>query len=319
MSLDEFSFIATLMRPLARSFPGALDLADDAALIPGFGDCDYAIASDALVAGVHMFPDDPPASVAHKLLAVNCSDLAAMGASPFAYLITLKRPRDLADDWLAGFARGLAEAQERFGLTLIGGDTVSGPEPLVLSATVLGRVPRGRALLRKGAVPGDDLWVSGTLGEAAIGLRILRGLALPEEDALGFIGRYRHPQPRIALGRRLIGVASAAIDISDGLVADLQHLARASKVAAVVEAERLPLSEAARGVPGARESALFGGDDYELLFTADPAHRSRITALGEELGLALSRIGSIEAGEGVRVVDEEGRDIPLDRPGWRHF
>ena len=319
MSYDEFAFIDRLMRPLAAGMPAALDLADDAAVLEPPEGRELVLTKDALVAGVHFLPDDPADLVAAKLLRVNLSDLAAMGAEPLGYLLLLAKPREIADDWLEAFSRGLARDQERFGLALMGGDTVSTPGPLTLSLTALGTVPRGRALLRRGARVGDDLWVSGTLGEAAIGLRILRGLALPDEDALPFIARYRMPEPRIALGLRLRGLAHAVIDVSDGLVADAGHLAHASGAAVVIEAPALPVSARARRVPGAMDCALAGGDDYELLFSADPGARGRIAELAAELGLPLTRIGRIEEGEGVQVRDEKGRPVTIQRPGWRHF
>lgn len=317
--LGEFGLIERLLRPLAAGYAGALGLADDAALVRVPADVELVVAKDAIVAGVHFLPDDPPELVAGKLLRVNLSDLAAMGAEPLGYLTALARPPDLEDDWLARFAAGLAEDQARFGCHLLGGDTVSTPGPLLLSLTILGTVPAGQALRRSGARPGDLIWVSGTLGDAAMGLRVLKGLALPDEEAMHLVDRYRTPRPRLDLGRALRGLATAAIDVSDGLVADLGHVARASGVAAVVEADALPLSEAGRGVPMALESALAGGDDYELLLTAPPAAEVRLLELSRGLGLALTRIGRVGAGSGVRVLDGRGVELKPSRPGWRHF
>ena len=209
--------------------------------------------------------------------------------------------------------------QRRFGCHLVGGDTTSTTGPLVLTLTVLGTVPRGKALLRSGARPGDEIWVSGTLGDAAIGLRVLRGLAVTEEEAIALVDRYRTPRPRLALGRALRGLATAAIDISDGLAADLGHICAASGVAAGIESAHLPLSDVARGVPGAQEAALTGGDDYELLFTASPERRPEIERLGERLDLQLTQIGLIEPGSGVTVRDASGHPLPVARGGWRHF
>jgi thiamine-monophosphate kinase len=231
----------------------------------------------------------------------------------------LARSPEVDDAWLARFAAGLAADQERFGCHLLGGDTVSTPGPLSLSLTILGTVPKGRALLRSGARPGDDVWVSGTLGDAAMGLRVLRGLAVTEDEAMALVDRYRTPRPRLTLGKALRGLATAAIDVSDGLVADLGHVLDASGVGATVEASLLPLSAVGRGVPGAREAALAGGDDYELLFTAPAGRRDEMAALAPELDHALTRIGTVRAGRGLEVVDVDGCPLSLERIGWRHF
>lgn len=319
MSLGEFDFIERLLRPLAEGFPGALGLRDDAALIDVPSDRQLVVAKDALVAGIHFLPDDPAELVARKLLRVNLSDLAAMGAEPLAYLTVIARPADLPDAWLEDFVRGLARDQEAFGLHLVGGDTVSTTGPIVLSLTILGLVPRGEALRRDGARPGELVCVSGTLGDAAMGLRILRGLAAPDELALPLIERYRTPQPRLALGRALRGLASAAIDVSDGLIADLGHVLRASGVGARIEAAVVPLSPAARALPGARLGALSGGDDYELLFTIPPDREPLLETLSVRLNLPLTVIGRTRAEPGLEVVDERGAPVLLERPGWRHF
>lgn len=317
--MGEFELIDRLLKPLAAGCPGALGLTDDAALVRVPPGAELVIAKDAIVAGVHFLEEDPPELVAGKLLRVNLSDLAAMGAAPLGYLTVLARPPRLPDGWLQGFARGLAADQRRFGCHLLGGDTVSTPGPLTLALTILGTVPEGQALRRSGARPGDEVWVSGTLGDAALGLRVLRGLALPEEEALQLADRYRTPQPRLALGQALRGLATAAIDVSDGLVADLGHIAQTSGVAATLEADRLPLSPAGRGVPGAREAALGGGDDYELLFTAPPEAAEQVLAIGRRLGIGVTRVGRIEPGAGVRVLDQAGQPLELGSRGWRHF
>jgi thiamine-monophosphate kinase len=317
--LGEFELIDRLLKPLAAGYPGALGLTDDAALVRVPQGSELVIAKDGIVAGVHFLEDDPPELIAGKLLRVNLSDLAAMGATPLGYLTVLARPPGLTDAWLRRFANGLATDQKRFGLHLLGGDTVSTPGPLTLTLTILGTVPEGQALRRSGARPGDEVWVSGTLGDAAMGLRVLRGLALPEDEALQLSDRYRTPQPRLELGRALLGLATAAMDVSDGLAADLGHIAATSRVAAVIEIERLPLSAAVRGCPGAREAALTGGDDYELLFTAPPTAAPRLEDLARSLRLPLTRIGRIEGGAGVRVLDRAGAPIELSKLGWRHF
>jgi thiamine-monophosphate kinase len=319
MSLGEFELIDRLLKPLARGCPGALGLTDDAALVDVPPGLELVIAKDAIVADVHFLKEDPPELVAGKLLRVNLSDLAAMGAEPLGYLTVLARSPDIDDAWLTRFAAGLRANQTRFGCHLLGGDTVATPGPLMLSLTILGTVPKGQALLRGGARPGDDVWVSGTLGDAAIGLRVLRGLAVTEDEAMALVDRYRTPRPRLALGRALRGLATAAIDVSDGLAADLGHILETSGVAAVIDASLLPLSEVACGIPGAREAALGGGDDYEILFTAPAARRTEIQALEAGLGHRLTRIGAIREGKGLEVGDGQGGVVAMGRGGWCHF
>ncbi len=322
---DEFRVIAELFAPLARGFPGALNLADDAALLAAEPGSDTVITADAMVAGVHFLADDPPDLVARKLLRVNLSDLAAKGARPVAALLTAAFPQATTLDWLRRFAAGLGEDLDRYDFALIGGDTVATPGPLTLSLTLLGRVAAGTALLRSAARDGDTVWVSGTIGDGALGLDAARGVVagLTDEDAAFLAGRYRLPQPRVALGLRLVGLAHAAMDVSDGLVQDLGHLCRASGVGAVIEAARVPLSAAAGRAVAADQSrlasVLAGGDDYELLFTAPAAAAAAVAALADGAGVPLSAIGRIVAGSGVTVLGDCGRPLHLAREGWRHF
>ena len=316
----EFAFIAERLRPLAAGTPAALQLEDDAALLDLPAGMTLVLTKDAMVAGVHFLADDPPGEIAQKLLRVNLSDLAAMGAAPVGYLLALARAKALTDDWLAEFCAGLAADQRTFGIGLLGGDTVSTPGPLTLSLTALGEVPKGQALRRRGARPGDDLWVSGALGDAALGLLVLQGKLEPPVAARHhLIERYRLPQPRLALGQALRGLAHAAIDISDGLLADLGHILETSGIGAELWADQLPLSDAARELPGARDAALAGGDDYELLFTAPRGRREEVAALAKDLALPLTRIGSTNAGSGLRVVDAAGQQVPTISRGWQHF
>jgi thiamine-monophosphate kinase len=319
MPEGEFEFIARRLRPLATA-DAALGLADDAALLDPTPGRQLVLAKDAMVAGVHFLPDDPPAQIARKLLRVNLSDLAAMGAAPLGYLLALARSSAIADAWLGEFCAGLAADNAEFGIALLGGDTVATPGPLTLSLTALGEVPKGTALLRRGARAGDDVWVSGTLGDGALGLKVLRGALDVTDDARAFlVERYRLPRPRLALGQALRGSASAAIDVSDGLVADLGHVLEVSGVGAELHADALPLSPAAQGLPGARDAALAGGDDYELLFTAPPKRRADLEALARRLDLPLTRIGSIRAKPGLDVLDQAGRLLQVPKAGWEHF
>ncbi|MEO1092097.1 MAG: thiamine-phosphate kinase [Pseudomonadota bacterium] len=314
----EFDLIAELLAPLATD-PAALGLTDDAAVVSA-GEGDQIIAKDALVEGVHFLPDDPPATVAKKALRVNLSDLAAMGARPEGYLLALVRPPTLSDAWLEAFVQGLAEDQAAFALPLLGGDTVRTPGPLVLSVTILGRAVAGTALLRSGARPGDELWVSGTLGDAALGLQVLQGGWRPADaaDTARLIDRYRVPRPRLGLGDALRGVASACQDVSDGLVQDVGHIARASGVGVTLEAAAVPLDLAASGAPTALTAALTGGDDYELVFTAAPAARAAVATASRSAAVPVTRIGSVGPGGGVQVLGTDGTPLTLASRGWTH-
>jgi len=313
----EFARIARHFRPLAGV--GALGLADDAALFDPPPGVQLVLAADAMVAGVHFLPDDPPDLVARKLLRTNLSDLAAMGADPLGYLLTVSVPRAATDAWFAAFAAGLAADQAEFGLTLLGGDTTSTPGPVSLSLTILGTVPPGEALRRNGARPGDEVWVSGTIGDGALGLLAAQGRLA---DPNGFLaGRYRLPRPRLALGRGLRGVATACLDVSDGLVQDLGHLCRAGKLAAVIEQQLVPISEAAAALGGGHVTrCLTGGDDYELAFAAPVARAAAVMAAGQAAGVRVTRIGYFVAGDpAVRVMKADGVQLRLASAGWDHF
>jgi thiamine-monophosphate kinase len=313
----EFEFIARRLRPLATA-PGALGLADDAALLDPRPGMQLVLTKDAMVAGVHFLEGDPAGQIAQKLLRVNLSDLAAMGAAPVGYLLALARPRNIEDDWLAAFCAGLAADNAEFDVSVLGGDTVSTPGPLTLSLTAVGELPKGEALLRGGARSGDDIWVSGTVGDAALGLAVVQGaLEVAEPLRARLIERYRLPRPRVALGQALRGLAHAAIDISDGLLADLGHIGETSNLGAEIRADLLPLSAA--DLPGVRDAALSGGDDYELLFTAPPSQRDAIEGLGKKLGLPLTRIGQMQVASGIRVHDATGAEVHPQRSGWQHF
>src|SRR6185312_8504685 len=269
----EFALIARHFRPLAGA--GALDLSDDVALLRVPPGRELVLTVDAMVAGVHFLPDDPPDLVGRKLLRVNLSDLAAKGATPIGYLMTVAAPRDTPDSWFAGFAAGLAQDQAEFGVTLLGGDTTSTPGPIALSLTILGHVAPGTMVRRAGAQPGDGIWVTGTIGDGALGLAVAQGQLT---DATGhLLGRYRLPQPRVGLA--IVRVASAGMDVSDGLVQDLGHLCRAGGLGAEIDATLVPLSAPAREAgPAWLPTILSGGDDYELLLAIPPG---RETALRE--------------------------------------
>lgn len=309
--MDEFALIDEYLAPLA-SRPGALGLADDAALIDAPPGQTLVASADALVAGVHFREREAPDTIAARALRTNLSDLAAMGAEPHGYLLTLALPDGVDAGWMRAFASRLARDQAAFSVALLGGDTVATPGPLTVSLTVLGFAEPGRLLHRSGARPGDAVCVSGAVGDAAL------ALALPDApEALW--RRFRVPEPRIALGRALAGTATAAIDISDGLVADLGHVCAASGVGARVDAASAPLSAAARDClrrsPELIETVLCGGDDYELLFALPPA---RLDLLGA-LPAPACRIGVFTEGEGVTVLDATGAPLAFAASGWRHF
>jgi thiamine-monophosphate kinase len=324
--LGEFGRIKAFFAPLAG--PGGLGLRDDAALVECAPGHVLVVTVDAIVEGVHYLADDPPELVAKKLLRVNLSDLAAKGARPLHYLLTTALPARLGDDWVAHFAAGLGEDQRLFGVDLLGGDSVATPGPAVLSLTALGEVVAGREIRRGGARIGDLVWVSGTIGDAWLGLKVLRpddgdlaGLGPAYEQAL--IARFRLPEPRVALGPRLAGIAHAMCDVSDGLIADLGHICKASGCGATVSLAAVPLSPAALTVLAEQwvrlESLVTGGDDYELLFAAPPEASAAIERLAGELAVPITAIGTIEAGAGVRLVDPAGSEIPLASAGWTHF
>ena len=323
--IGEFALIARYFAPLSRDVPGALGLTDDAASIRPEPGLDWVLTSDAVVAGVHFLPDDPPDLIARKALRVNLSDLAGKGAVPRFYLLDAVLPKDIEEDWIAAFAAGLAADQAEYDVRLIGGDTTTTPGALTLAITALGQVPTGRMLTRAGARDGDDIYVSGTVGDAAIGLIALRG-GLGRLGAAAtewIVDRYRLPQPRTRLGPTLLDVAHAAMDVSDGLVADLGHICETSGLGAAIDEPAVPLSAAAREAvrvhPALIEAVLTGGDDYEILFTAPPSAREAVAALARRMELPITRVGTMRQGSGVAVIRADGSERALDSAGWQHF
>ncbi|GAC1344192.1 MAG: thiamine-phosphate kinase [Acetobacteraceae bacterium] len=310
----EFGLIARHFRPLAG--PGGLELLDDAAVLAPPPGRELVLTADAMVEGVHFLPDDPANLVGRKLLRVNLSDLAAKGAVPLGYLMTVSARRGTPEAWFAGFAAGLAEDQARFGITLLGGDTTSTPGPISLSLTCIGHVAPGAMVRRRGARAGDGIWVTGTIGDGALGLAALRGEVDDPDGALA--ARYRLPSPRLGL---IAGAPVAAcLDVSDGIVQDLGHLCRAGGLGAEVVAAWVPLSAAARAAgPAWLETCLTGGDDYELLMAVRPEYAAAMRAAADRAGVAVTRIGRFVEGAGVRVLDEAGVAMTLGRGGWSHF
>lgn len=328
--LDEFGLIARYFAPLAAD-PGAFGLLDDAAVLPAVGRDELVVTTDAVVETVHFFADDAPGSIARKALGVNLSDLAAKGAAPFGYLVSLALPRNRSaawlDAWLAGFSRALKREQRTYGIALLGGDTVQTPSTVLVSVTAFGRVPKGRAVLRSGARPGDLVFVSGTIGDAALGLAIRRGSIGADEAGRGagrLLDRYLHPRPRVALAPAVRRHASAALDVSDGLWADVAHMCTASGVGAEIDGAAVPLSPPARRLI-ARDGdrfrlAVTGGDDYEIV-AAVPEKAARAFARdAAEAGVAVARIGRIVEGHGAPVMRAPGGEALGGAPqGHTHF
>lgn len=315
--LGEFDLIAKYFtRTVTRA---ALGVGDDCALFAPAPGMQLAVSSDMLVEGRHFLPTVAPERLGHKALAVNLSDLAACGAKPIAFTLALAMPR-VDERFLEGFARGLLALADAHECELIGGDTTQGP--LNLCITVFGEVPRGEALLRSGARPGDDLYVSGTLGDARLALEAFRGTVALVGDAFERVRvAMEQPQPRVALGLALRGVATSAIDVSDGLLGDLAHVLRRSNVGAELLADALPRSEVMRSLPEAlqRTCTLAGGDDYELVFTAPPGRAARVAAASRAAQVGVTRIGGIGGGEGVRLIDRDGRELPNTFGSFDHF
>lgn len=317
MSLGEFELIERFFRrPAPRA---ALGGGDDCALLAPAPGQQLAVSTDLLVEGRHFLSTVAADRLGHKALAVNLSDLAACGAEPLAFTLSLSMPR-VDEAWLAGFARGLLALADEHGCDLVGGDTTAGP--LVIGITVFGQVPVSAALLRSGARPGDDLWVSGRLGDARLALEAFRGtVALAGEDFAAVRPALELPQPRVLLGRALRGVASSAIDLSDGLRGDLGHVLKASGVGAALDVDALPRGPVlARQTPAWQQTCVLdGGDDYELLFTAPPSHRADVHAAELTAGVALTRIGRIEAEPGLRLHDGRGHAVMPAGASFDHF
>lgn len=328
-TLTEFELIETLLCPLADKAPGAFALTDDAALLPELAAGEaYVVTKDALSVGTHMLPDDPPGDMARKALRVNLSDLAAMGARPVGCFMALCLGQDTDDWFLKDFIAGLADDIAEFGVPLMGGDIIRHSGAFTVSLTAFGAVQRDKVLRRNGARAGDSLWVSGTIGDGALGLKALRGefASLSQGHCDALAQRYRIPQPRVALGASLAGLAAvhvhACIDISDGLVADIGHICETSGVGCRIEAPAVPVSEPAQAAltaePDLIKTVLTGGDDYELAFAVAPEDDSEIATLEGRHHVALQRIGIFEAGAEVKVVDAQGDTISFSRSGYRH-
>jgi thiamine-monophosphate kinase len=322
--MDEFRIIAEIFTPLAVS-PGAFGLKDDAALIaarPGF---ELVVTTDQVAEGTDFFKHDPAESVGRKALLVNLSDLAAKGAGPKYYLLNIAVPEGMTLEWLKAFAGGLKIVQDRYGLSLIGGDTSRTEGPLAIAITAFGFVPQGGMIRRSGARAGDAVYVTGTIGDSGGGLAIFQREkhALSEEQRDALIGRYRIPAPPVDFGAvALPKFAHASVDVSDGLIADLGHVADASAIRITLDSGAIPRSAALRAFWGdgieAIVRAATAGDDYQIAFTADPAREQEVMAAAQEAAIAVTRIGSVEGGQGV-ILRHDGEVVPVPKAGYRHF
>ena len=327
-ALGEFEIIARYFAPLATD-PAALSLLDDTAVLPVPEGQELIATTDTIIEGVHFLPDDPPDSIGYKALAVTLSDLAAKGARPYAYLLSLALPQPSVP-WIEAFAQGLAGLQAKVGICLVGGDTSATPGPPTITITALGLLSQGDAVLRRGALPGDTLMLSGTIGDAYLGLCLLRDPKLAKQWGLGgaevdfLVDRYRRPQARTAIAPSIRHCARASIDISDGLAADTAKLCKASSVAATIEAARVPLSPAAakavQTMPDLLQDLLSAGDDYEILGAMEPSHASAFARETVEHSVPVTAIGSVKAGAGeVEIVDASGKPLPFRHLGFVHF
>lgn len=327
---SEDDLIARHFAPLAG--PGGLGLRDDAALATPRPGHDLVVTKDMLVAGVHFFPDDLPGAIARKALRVNLSDLAAKGAVPTGFLLGLALPADWSEPWLEAFVAGLAADACGFACPLLGGDTVAMPGPLTLSITAFGEVEAGRMVPRTGARAGDHLYVSGTIGDAALGLQVRCGeqadaawiAALDPAFAMALLARHRQPEPRLALRAALRGHARAAMDVSDGLIGDLAKMLRLEGLTTTLATAALPLSPAVRAAvhlaPRLLQTGLCGGDDYEILCAVAPESADAFARAGAAAGVALTRIGVATPGSGrITLHDAAGTDIPFERASFQHF
>ncbi len=322
--MKEFELISKYFRPLAQGFKGALSLKDDIAIIPKDKPHDYVITTDGMVEGVHFPKDCAPDVIASRLLASNLSDIASCGGTPKFYLLTGSIRKGLDKKWFKSFSKKLAEINKEYGIHLIGGDTVKTSSQLFFSLTLIGEVKKGKALLRSNAKSGDDIYVSGNIGDGWVGLKTLNEEIknLSSKDKRYFISRYNSPTPRISLGEELVGIVNSCTDISDGLLRDLENICVTSDVSAEIKKENIPVSLKDRFF----QEQISGGDDYELIFTAKPSSRAKIEAISKVLGIKISLIGKIQTknskpsrkSQYITIIDKAGKIISYDKTGYEH-
>jgi thiamine-monophosphate kinase len=333
MSLTEFQRIARFFKPLSDGFPGAFGLGDDAAAFTPPAGQEVVITTDAMTEGVHFMRKQGVQSIAARLMRSNLSDLAAKGAEPYAYLLTTALPKDVEDDWLQVFSQTLAEDQKRYGGFLIGGDSIRTEGLITLSITMLGLVPKGQLMRRKTkhevtASSNLSVYVSGTIGDSALGLKLTQGQKFPglsPEDENYLKQRHLKPEPRLDVAKAIRPFAKACIDISDGLVADVGHIAQQSNAEIMLQAEKIPLSNVTKKLcnsqPDLFETVITGGEDYELAFVVEATEESLLTIAASKVNAPLTKIGTLRAGKAgdVQVLDKQGSIIPLKHGGWTHF
>jgi thiamine-monophosphate kinase len=330
--MNEFDRIARFFKPLAKDFPGSLNLTDDAAIMQIPPEAELVVTTDAMVEGIHFAATDTPQTIAQRLLRSNLSDLAAMGAQPISYTLTTALNKDVTDDWLQAFSETLHQDQKKYAIHLMGGDTVRTEGGKHFSITAFGIVPRGQSIrrtLKRNMMPNDvyEIYVSGTIGDSTLGLMAAQGKKLygvNEEDIAFLKQRHYAPEPRLELARTIRPFALAAIDISDGLAADIGHIAVASQAQAIIEADKIPLSPAAKKAldawPEHLEAILTGGEDYELAFVIDSRESSMLKIASTKINVPLTKIGELKYGEGgIQILDANKRMIMLKQKGWQHF
>ena len=319
----EFDLIRELFSPLARKAPGALGLQDDSAILSHSAGHELVVTMDTILAGVHFMLTDPYDLIARKAIRVNLSDLAAMGARPIGLFLAISLPETVGDDELVAFANGIAQDCEEYNLPILGGDTTSGTETFTVTVTAVGEVETGMELLRSGAKVGDKIFVSGTIGDAAVGLKVLGGFVdgIDSAEKTYLRGRYQLAEPRLNLGRGLLGIASACIDISDGLIADFDHVCQASGIGGRINLMDVPLSAVVKRLLHSEEwweTVLTGGDDYELLFTAAPEKEKQVYETAKKVKVPVTAIGYIEDGAEAIILDANNTKLEFPYKGYQH-
>ena len=324
-TLSEFDLIRRFFAPLTYNFSGARGLKDDAAIVSVAPGNELVVTCDSIVEGIHFRYEDGPEDIAARGLRVNLSDLAAMGAKPMAYLMALSLPSAMSEDWWQRFVSQLSVDQSNFGISLVGGDTVLTTGPLTLTVTAIGQVKIGKALTRDGAQIGDRIFVTGNIGDASLGLKILKGelSEIPKTESENLVRSFLRPEPRVTLGQSLVDIANAVVDVSDGLVADIGHICRGSNLGARINIESIPFSPCVvshlKFQPNMVLALITAGDDYELAFTAPAGARKQLERLAGDMGVRMADIGEVIKAPGVILVDSIGEQIELEGDGYRHF
>lgn len=321
--MREFELITKYLQPLTKNHPASLHLSDDAAVITPQSNAQLAVSCDTIVENIHFLPDTSPDNIAKKLVGVNLSDIASMGAVPKFTLISAVLPRNLPESWFENFCRTLNRLNKKYGLCLIGGDTCFNDGPLTLNMTILGQLDKFKAATRNGASAGDYVYTSGNIGDAAVGLLVAKEnkFNLEREKKVYFLEKYNSPTPRVELGKKLSGNVSAMTDVSDGFVRDMENIAKCSKVAIEINADKIPYSKYLKEImkeEDLTELALTGGDDYELIFTAPQVFHNKLMALAKEVDTKITQIGTVKSGSGVTILDKHHKTLKFKNTGYQH-